>query len=73
MAAEASAVARPKAVFTTAFITGRGEDFVELDGVRMLSRVMPAEHERACTARFPYVATCGTEAEEWSRGIADPL
>ena len=67
-----SRVARPKAVFTTSFITGRGEDFVELDGIEMKSRVMPANFKEIHRA-FPYVATCGAEADEWSRGIADPL
>lgn len=72
MAAEASAAARPKAVFLSAFVTGRGEDFVELEGVRMQSRVMPRNMAGVHRA-FPYVATCGGEAEEWSRGISDPL
>lgn len=70
--AQASAVARPKAVYAASFVTGRGEDFVELDGVRMASRVMPINLKDVHRA-FPYVATCGAEAEEWSRGIADPL
>jgi hypothetical protein len=67
-----SRIARPKAIFTASFLTGRGEDFVELDGVVMMSRVMPVNFQAVHRA-FPYVATCGAEAEEWSRGIADPL
>jgi hypothetical protein len=67
-----SRVARPKAIFTASFITGRGEDFMELDGVGMMSRVMPVNFQAVHRA-FPYVATCGVEAEEWSREIADPL
>jgi hypothetical protein len=69
---QACAIARPKAVFTASFITGRGDDYVELDNVRMLSRVMPVNLKDVHRA-FPYVATCGEEAGEWSRGIKDPL
>lgn len=69
---EAAGAARPKAVYTTSFITDRGGDFVELDGVRMASRVMPS-NVAAVHRVFPYVATCGAEAEEWSAGIRDPL
>lgn len=69
---EASAVARPKAIYTTSFITDRGEDFVELDGVRMQSHVMAANFKDIHRA-FPFVMTCGAEVEEWSAGITDML
>jgi hypothetical protein len=72
LVAEACRVTRPKAVFGVSFITGRGSDFVELDGVRMDSRVMPANLSGVQRV-FPYVATCGMEVEEWSAGISDML
>jgi hypothetical protein len=72
LAAQAAAVARPRAVYTVSYVTGRGEDFVELDGVVMLSRVMP-ENLRDVHRVFPFVATCGPEAAAWAKGVADPL
>lgn len=69
---EVAAVARPKALYTTSFITGRGEEFVELDGVRMCSRIMVTNFSKIHRV-FPYVATCGTEVETWSAGLADFL
>lgn len=72
LVAQAEALARPKAAYTVRFVTGRGEDFTELDGVKMQSRLMPAKLKDVHRA-FPYVATCGTEAEMWAKGISDPL
>lgn len=69
---QACAIARPKAIYTTAFITGRGEGYVEIEGVRMESRVMCANLEKVHRV-FPYVATCGTEVDEWSAGVTDIL
>jgi hypothetical protein len=69
---QAAAVARPKAIYTTSFITARGEDFVELDGVKMSSHVMAVNFANIHRA-FPFVMTCGMEVEEWSVGITDML
>jgi hypothetical protein len=69
---EAVSVARPKAAYTTSFVTNRGEDFVELDGVRMNSRIMPQNLSKVHRV-FPYVATCGEEVDRWSAGISDML
>lgn len=72
LAGQAAALAKPKAVYTVSYVTGRGEDHIELDGVRMLSRVMP-ENLRDVHRVFPFVATCGREAAAWAKGVADPL
>lgn len=69
---KACAIARPKAIYTTAFVTDRGEGFVTIEGLRMDSRVMHANLEKVHRV-FPYVATCGTEVDEWSNGISDIL
>lgn len=69
---EACAIARPKAVYTTAYVTGRGEDAVEIDGLWIESRVM-SENLKNVHRVFPYVATCGTEVDDWSAGITDFL
>ena len=72
LVAKACRIARPKAVYTTSYITGRGSDFMLLDAVRMDSRVMPVNLAKVHRV-FPYVATCGTEVDEWSEGITDML
>jgi hypothetical protein len=70
--AQVESLAHPKALVAVSFVTGRSENFIELDGVKMVSRVMPRKLKDVHRA-FPYVATCGTEAEQWAKGIADPL
>jgi len=56
-------VVRPKAIYDICYIDSRGEDTVDIGGVKFDSRVLRVnlgEVERV----FPYVATCGTEVEE---------
>ncbi|MGB9521325.1 MAG: vitamin B12 dependent methionine synthase [Anaerolineales bacterium] len=69
---EAEALAHPKAAYRQAFVGERGEDWVELDGRRMVSRVMRVNLEDSERAFF-FVATCGMELEEWSLSITDML
>lgn len=69
---EAESIAVPKALCGVAYVDERGSDYVVLDGVRFTSRILAvnlAETHRA----FPYLATCGTELEEWSKGLDDLL
>lgn len=68
----AAAVARPKAMYSVSFIEDRSESHVTLDGVRMESHIM-AGNFQAVHRVFPYVATCGEEAEAWSHTLRDPL
>jgi hypothetical protein len=59
----AQAIGCPKAVYRVAYIDGRDNDRVILDGVAFTSRMLAinlAEVERA----FAYVVTCGTELED---------
>jgi hypothetical protein len=70
--AEACRIARPKAVYTTSIITDCGSDFVTLDGVRMISPTLSA-NLKGLQQVYPYVTTCGTEVEEWSKNIGDML
>lgn len=72
LAAEAAALARPKAVFRLAFVGERGDDWVEIGGQRLHSRVLRVNLERAEKV-CAYVATCGRELEDWAEALTDPL
>ena len=69
---EAREIARPKFVYSVAFIEEKGADFVVIDGVRFRSRVLSvnlAEVNRV----FPCISTCGREIEHWSKNMSDML
>ncbi len=72
IAADAQAVAKPKAVYKVAFIESKGGDCVVVDGITLTSRVLRVNLEQVHRV-FPYVATCGTEMDEWSNSIDDML
>jgi hypothetical protein len=69
---EARSVARPKAAFAVANANVTGDDSVEIGNVRFTSRVLRVNLEKAGIV-FPFVATCGTELEEWSGGMSGTL
>ena len=69
---EAEGVARPKAIYRVAAITGRDETGVEIEGVRMSSRVLTVNLENAYRV-FAYVATCGQELDAWASTMDDLL
>lgn len=58
--ARAREAGRPKVLYTTAFVTARGEDTVDIDGVTFTSPVLRRNLDRVERV-FPYVATCGVE------------
>jgi len=70
IAAEGAAVARPKALYQVAYITNRGENFVEIEGRRFDSRVLRVNLDQAFRV-FPYLATCGMELQTWAEGFED--
>jgi len=70
--AAAQAIAKPKAVYRVAFIDSKGDDYIVIDGIVLVSRVLRVNLEQANRV-FPYVATCGTELEDWSRSMDDVL
>ena len=70
--AQAQSIARPKALYLPAYVTARGVDWVELEGVRLESRVLAVNLQNIQRA-FPYLATCGLELQAWAAGIEDPL
>jgi hypothetical protein len=72
MAAEAQSLAKPKAAYKEAYIDFKGDNFVIIDGVKFSSRVLRVNMEETFRA-FPFVATCGTELEAWSKQFKDLL
>lgn len=69
---EARAIGRPKVLFGIAFIEGKGEDSVVVDGVEFRSRVLRVNLDQVNRV-FPYVTTCGAELQTWGDGIDDIL
>lgn len=72
MLQEAGAVARPRAVYGVSVIGEKGEDYVVADEVRMESSLV-RENLDSVNRIIPFVVTCGTELEEWSRHFSEPL
>jgi len=69
---EARAIARPKAMYGLAFIESRGDDHVVIEEITFTSRVLRVNLDPVNRA-FPFVATCGTELDEWASSIDDFL
>ena len=72
IAADAQAIAKPKAVYKVAFIESKGDDHVVVDGITLTSRVLRVNLDEVHRV-FLYVATCGSEMDEWSSSIDDML
>jgi hypothetical protein len=72
IAKNAQTIARPKVIYKIAFIESKGDDYVVADGITLTSRVLRVNIEQAHRV-FPFVATCGTELDEWSSSIDDVL
>lgn len=69
---ELQAVARPKAFYRIVLIDFNGGEDVILDGIRFHSRLLCTNLAKAHRA-FPYLATCGTELQEWRDRETDVL
>jgi hypothetical protein len=59
---EVQAVARPKAIYEVSYVDEKADDSVVVSGVRFASRTLRKNLEHIERV-FPYVATCGTEAD----------
>lgn len=70
MVRSAKAIAHPKALCGVAYVQSRSDDGVVIDGVSFHSRVLAVNLQDAHRV-FPYVATCGREADAWSEAISD--
>ena len=64
---QAREVARPKALYAEAFVEGRSDDTIRIDGITFTSRMLRRKLE-VVERVFPYVATCGHEMD----GVALP-
>ena len=60
--AEVTAVGRPKALYEVAYVEDRGDESVSLGGVRFTSRALRRNLDPVERV-FPYIVTCGTEAD----------
>jgi hypothetical protein len=69
---EASAIAKPKAVYKRAVLESFGDSYVVVDGVTFNSRVIRVNLQEA-SEFFPAVTTCGVELEEWANSFDDML
>jgi hypothetical protein len=72
MAAEAKAIAQPKAVYQVVRVEDRGDDYAVLAGTKLTSRVLAVNLSTAHRA-FIYVATCGVELDAWVESLEDPF
>jgi len=55
-------VARPKAIYEVSYVEEKADDSVVLNGVRLTSRALRRNLDPVERV-FPYLATCGTEAD----------
>jgi len=69
---QAKEIADPGALYRPAFIEERGGDFIVADGVKLSSRVLAKNVERAHRI-FPFVATAGPQLETWADSIVEPV
>jgi hypothetical protein len=64
LVAEATAIARPKAMYKVAFIDAKGDDFIVADGVKFTSRVLRVNLD-PLHRFFAFVGTAGRELAAW--------
>jgi len=72
LAGEAETVARPKGLYKLAAVDALGDDAVAIDGATFTSRILRVNVDGLHRV-FPFVATCGVELEQWSRGLDDMM
>jgi hypothetical protein len=65
LAQEAANIARPRALYRVAYVDGRSESHVAIDGVRFDSRVLSVNLENTHRV-FVFLATCGSELHQWA-------
>jgi len=69
---ESQTIARPRAMYVTAYIEAKEEDSVVIDGVKLESRVLRVNLEGVHRV-FPFVATAGSELYDWQQAQDDLL
>ena len=69
---DAEKIVRPKVVYFPAYVEKRDEDSVWINDTCFHSRVLAVNLKNAYRV-FPYLVTCGQEAEEWHKSLKDML
>ena len=69
---QAQTIAKPKAVYKTAYVDSRGDDFIVVDGVTLISRILRINLVDIYRV-FPFVVTCGIELAEWANSMDNIL
>ena len=72
LAAEASEIARPKALYGLAAVERHGENFIIVENIRFESRVLSV-NVKSLNRIFPFVATCGVELAHWADSISSDM
>ena len=63
-------IAKPKAIFTTAFLEGTNENNTIISGVVFTSAVM-VKNLSSVHKVYPYIASCGWEIEDFGKTLTD--
>ncbi len=69
---DAVPLVRPKGIADVLYVEDRNEDSIIFDRVTFTSRVL-TENLKDIERVFPYIATCGTELEDFPGKAQDPL
>ena len=69
---EAREIAKPKAIYRLCYVDEKGEDFVIIEGVKFQSKILRFNLEDVHRVFF-YVATCGSELNDWKKSKEGPL
>lgn len=70
LVAEAMRIGRPKAAYRAVLLQEVGEAQVRIDGTEFHSRVLAVNLKDAHRV-FLFMATCGTELNDWAHGLED--
>ncbi|HHX66949.1 MAG TPA: vitamin B12 dependent methionine synthase [Gallicola sp.] len=65
-------IGRPKALYGIAYINNKGENWVDIEGIRFTSRLLSINLKDVHRV-FPYIVTCGMELNIWAKSINDPI
>ncbi|HBV88551.1 MAG: vitamin B12 dependent methionine synthase [Desulfosporosinus sp.] len=69
---QASAIARPKAVYKKTVLESSGDNYVVVEGAKLNSRVVKV-NLKGISEFFPAIVTCGKELSEWANSFDDML
>jgi len=69
---EAQEIAKPKALYKAVYVTEKGDDYIEAGDQIFKSRILLSNLGDVHRI-FPYVATCGSELEDWMNAKEDIL